>query len=189
MRGEVQAHIEDIDDRVSLARTCKQLLADMNVPRLPPPWRGAWTLIRKEYHGSALVLQYAFLEMIRIGVPTWPGAFREAALDIVYHRETGPWLSWWWSGPEYEYICTAWFPLERKWRTGHKMWRWPIFQNGQEPVYSASSLDQLLEVYATEWREFVAQPRPHQQRGTHHYITTIHAPLVHVFHFDEDTPT
>jgi hypothetical protein len=192
MRAEIVARVHGFDDRVSLALTCKQLLRDIHPPRLPPPWRRAWTTIRTEFPESAEALRYAFLEMIRVGVPTWPGAFRYAAIDIVYYPERGPSVLWWWKdlSERSENDVVEWFPRERQLCIGHQCWVWPPeAEYGYEPhrMVKASSLDEILEARGDALRALVTQSRPVELRAFHPRREE-EEPHKFLHDFDEDTP-
>jgi len=185
MQGEVVAHLLDIDDRVSLSITCTQLVASMHVPRLPPPWRPAWTLVCKEYPESARVLQHAVLEMIRVGVPTWPRVFKRAALAVIHYPETGPYLSWWWGKPGWSGRSLAWYPQEKMWRTGDEPWSWPA-SSLYTPLVTTSSLDELLQDTGADLREYIAQVRPRADGTVYPGSAHMNIPQpVYWFNFDE----
>jgi hypothetical protein len=179
MRGEVQHHLVDLRDRMALARTCKQLLGDMPLPRLPLPWRPAWDTIRKQYPKEAMAFQYAFLEMIRVGVPTWPGVFRCAAIDL-FACETARGcyslsITWWWKEERDGFednMIVKWYPAEKTWRVGRSDVGGPSL-----------SLDKVLEIRGDTWRAAVAQPRSETRSPPS--TRTCNKLILH--DFDEDT--
>lgn len=176
MRGEVQAWLVDIQDRVSLARTCKALLVEVNPPKLPRPWRPLWTRFRAwEYATPALVLsgQRAFVELIGAGVSRWPGIFRTAHVSYGY-AVSYPSISWQWRDDlNFRFMNLEWDLDTQTWETR------PVQLPCSNQACRAQSLAQLPTEIWIAWREFVAGNRPRP---------SILGPLLEGWELDEDTP-
>ncbi len=100
LRGEIVTSLDDVDDRIHLAMTCKCLLAEIHPPMLPRQWRFLWPrAMSKEVVHYRQPLQAAFLEIITAGIPLWPGVFRLGRLSqwIDSDRDRGFRLWWRWS--------------------------------------------------------------------------------------------
>ncbi len=187
MRREVVSHVTDHDDRAALARTCKQHLRELGILRLPGPWQHMWNDIRvKVVEKFVPVIRHGLREMIRIGVTTWPGAFRYAFVDIGLHSEQDLFVSWNWEAKNKDHVVVSWYPNENLWRTGHVSDSWPPRPSHGGPVVATPSLDHIAATYHTEWHPFVTQPRPLARRYREGLVTS--NGRCFVYPFDEDTP-